>query len=68
MKNSPPVFTKKTIIRELTLNVGTLTEILSLYVAYLLGADKWELGLFVLLVCVVINNALSRGWLYLIKN
>ncbi len=59
---------RRVMIRELVLNVGTLTEILGLYVAYLLGADRWELGLSVLVVCVIINNILSRGWLWLIKN
>ncbi len=59
---------KHSLIRELVMNIGTLTEVLALYVAYLLGADRWELGVSVLLVCVLVNNLLSRGWLWLIKN
>jgi len=59
---------KYTLIRELTVNVGTLTEIGGLYVAYLLGADRWALGLGVLVACVLINNLLTRGWLWLIKD
>ena len=56
------------IMRELVVNLGTLTEILALYVAYLLGADKWLQGVSLLLICIMLNNLLSRGWLWLIKN
>ena len=59
---------KQTIIKELTMDVGTLTDILALYVAYSLGQDRWVLGVSVLLACVIVNNLLSRGWLWLIKN
>ena len=65
MKN---LLRNKSLVRELVMNVGTLTEILSLYAAFSLGADKWELGLSVLVVCILVNNALSRGWLFLIKS
>jgi hypothetical protein len=63
-----PQVKKYPLIRELVMNIGTLTEILGLYVAFLLGADKWGIGLTVLAFCVVVNNLLSRGWLWLIKH
>lgn len=59
---------RRNLVRELVLNIGSLTEILALYVAYSLGADKWERGLLLLLACILLNNFLSRGWLWLLKN
>jgi hypothetical protein len=55
------------LVREIVMNIGSLTEILALYIAYSLGADRWELGLSLLLVCVIVNNLLSRGWLWLLR-
>ena len=57
----------RNLLRELVLNVGSLTEILGLYIAYCLGQDKLIMGLSLLLLCVVVNNLTSRGWLKLIK-
>jgi uncharacterized membrane protein len=58
----------KTVIRELVMNIGTITEIGSLYSAFLMGDGRWGLGISVYLICVVINNLINRGWLRLIKD
>ncbi len=68
MKSPLRVPRRYVLIREAVMNLGTLTEILGLYVAFSLGADKWALGISVLGICVLVNNFLSRGWLWLIKN
>ena len=54
--------------QELIFNAGSLTEIAGLYVAYRLGSDKLNLGLSILLIVVVVNNILARGWLWLYHN
>jgi Na+/melibiose symporter-like transporter len=59
---------KKKLIRELVFNLGSIMEIVALYIAYLLGQDNMALGIFILAISLVINNMLSRGWLWLIKN
>lgn len=58
---------KYKVMRELVINVGTLVSIASLYVAYLLGAENWELAVLILLGCILANNLLMRGWLWLIR-
>jgi len=60
--------TRYGIIREAVMNVGSVTEIVALYVAYLWGADRLAQGFALLLACVAVNNLLSRGWLWLLKN
>ena len=64
----PPRINKYTLMRELVFNVGTITSVLGLYVAYLLGADRWNLGLSILFFCVIVDNLLCRGYLWLIKH
>jgi len=56
------------VIREIVFNLGSVVEIVGLYVAFLLGAERYQLGISLLAICVIVNNVLSRGWLWLIKN
>ena len=65
---SRPRINKYVLIRELVFNIGTITSILGLYVAYLLGADRWNLGLSILFFCVIVDNLLSRGYLWMLKH
>ncbi len=59
--------TKYKIMRELVINASTIVGIASLYVAYLLGARYWWLALIILFGCVLANNLVMRGWLFLIR-
>ena len=58
---------KYALIRELVFNISTVTSILGLYVAYLLGAERWRLGLSILFFCVIVDNLISRGYLWMLQ-
>ena len=64
MKN---LLRNRTVLREVVLNVGSITEVIALYVAYSLGQGNFTKGFLLLLACILINNALSRGWIKLLR-
>ena len=49
-------------IKELTINSGTIIEILQFLGAFYLGAGNYRLGIGLLVAAIVLNNLAYRIW------
>ncbi len=68
MKNLRLVIKRYGFIREAVMNIGSLVEFVTLYAVYVAGEQQWGIVILLLASCIIINNLLSRGWLWLIKH